>query len=446
MAPALVVHPPPGRGALAVAALAALLKVEGVTMAAAGPASAPGLELGPGGPRVPGMAAAAAHVCRVAASGSDPEAAATAASLLRLADPAEATEASGSEDAATQSAAAHPLHHLNHPFLYVPLTSPQVDAWLRLADALSPAALAAAASSHLVRRSYLVGHALSCADAAVWGALGGAGVPEGHKGDAGATAGALGRWTGMVAALMSDMMPAVADAVAAARLAARPPKGAGKKAAADKVGKGREGGVGGGDQEGKDKGRGKAATPAAGNPVGAGQGRFDVALPGDPQMGAVVTRFPPEPSGYLHVGHAKAAFLNAAVAAAWDGAMLVRFDDTNPDKERDEFVEAILSDIRTLGLTWKGEPSYTSDHFVALEMLVVDMAEAGLVYADSTAQARVRSFVDPSIHIYPSIHQPIPTSIHPSLLPSGRGQGPTHGEETQSCAEPRDCRGVGRGV
>jgi glutamyl-tRNA synthetase len=82
----------------------------------------------------------------------------------------------------------------------------------------------------------------------------------------------------------------------------------------------------------------------------------------NPKKGEVVTRFPPEPSGYLHVGHVKAAMLNFHYAKMWEGKMILRFDDTNPCNEKDDFVTNIKRDLQTLDIV-PDIVSHTSDHF-----------------------------------------------------------------------------------
>jgi len=80
----------------------------------------------------------------------------------------------------------------------------------------------------------------------------------------------------------------------------------------------------------------------------------------------VVTRFPPEPNGYLHIGHAKSICLNFGLAEQFGGHCNLRFDDTNPEKEDDEYVQAIIDDVRWLGFDWGGEPRFASDYFSQL--------------------------------------------------------------------------------
>ncbi|CAA7271612.1 unnamed protein product [Cyclocybe aegerita] len=106
-------------------------------------------------------------------------------------------------------------------------------------------------------------------------------------------------------------------------------------------------------------------------------------------VGQVVTRFPPEPSGYLHIGHAKAAILNQYFAKMYDGKLIIRFDDTNPSKERTEFEDTILEDLTLLGI--HGDVvTHTSDHFETLYNYGVKAIKDGKAYADDTEQQQMR--------------------------------------------------------
>ncbi|CCM00500.1 uncharacterized protein FIBRA_02534 [Fibroporia radiculosa] len=105
--------------------------------------------------------------------------------------------------------------------------------------------------------------------------------------------------------------------------------------------------------------------------------------------GQVVTRFPPEPSGYLHIGHAKAAMLNQYFARMYHGKLLIRFDDTNPTKERTEFEETILEDLALLDVHGD-KVSHTSDYFDQLYEFALKVIKEGKAYADDTEQAQMR--------------------------------------------------------
>jgi glutaminyl-tRNA synthetase len=96
----------------------------------------------------------------------------------------------------------------------------------------------------------------------------------------------------------------------------------------------------------------------------------------------VHTRFPPEPNGYLHIGHAKSICLNFGLGINFKGKTNLRFDDTNPTKEEDEYVESIKEDVRWLGFQWEDEPKYASDYFQQLYDWAVDMIKKGLAYVD----------------------------------------------------------------
>jgi len=104
----------------------------------------------------------------------------------------------------------------------------------------------------------------------------------------------------------------------------------------------------------------------------------------------VITRFPPEPNGYLHIGHAKSFSLNFGLAEDFGGRCHLRFDDTNPVKEEDEYVEAIKADVRWLGFDWGEHLYFASDYFEQLYLWAVLLIKAGKAYVDSQTAEQVR--------------------------------------------------------
>src|SRR5512141_2966005 len=94
-------------------------------------------------------------------------------------------------------------------------------------------------------------------------------------------------------------------------------------------------------------------------------------------QGRVHTRFPPEPNGYLHLGHAKSICLNFGLAAQFGGKCNLRFDDTNPCKEETEYVDSIMEDVRWLGFDWEDRLFYASDYFDQLHEWAVQLIRAG---------------------------------------------------------------------
>lgn len=237
-----------------------------------------------------------------------------------------------------------------------------MDQWLDQATAVSSgsgfAGVCETASAYLATRTYFVGYEMSIADVAVWGQLANARQWQAVRKQP--TLAHLSRWMSQCSA-----HPTLA-AVEAEYL---PKPGAAGKAAAD------------GGKGGKDGGKSGEAKQEEG-------GSFDIDLEGA-EMGKVCTRFPPEPSGFLHIGHAKAALLNQYFARHYKGKLIIRFDDTNPSKEKDDFVEAIMNDCKTLGL----DPdviTYTSDSFPQILELIEKLIKQGHVYIDDTPMEQMR--------------------------------------------------------
>ena len=106
----------------------------------------------------------------------------------------------------------------------------------------------------------------------------------------------------------------------------------------------------------------------------------------------VVTRFPPEPNGYLHIGHAKSICLNFGLAEQFGGTCNLRFDDTNPDKEDDEYVQAIIEDVRWLGFDWGGEPRFASDYFGQLYTWAQQLVTDGKAYICELNAEQMREY------------------------------------------------------
>ncbi|KAJ5104680.1 Glutamyl/glutaminyl-tRNA synthetase class Ib [Penicillium alfredii] len=190
--------------------------------------------------------------------------------------------------------------------------------------------------THLLLRSFVVGYSLSTADIALWGALRGnrvavAALKRGSLVN-------LTRWY----RFLEELCPWASSAVESLNAAAKE-----KKATKSKEG-----------------------------------ASYDIALRNTEN--GVVTRFPPEPSGYLHIGHAKAALLNDYFAhEKYNGTLLLRFDDTNPSNEKEEFQDSIVEDLALMGIK-PNKMTYTSDYFDELYDYCVQMIKDGNAYADDT--------------------------------------------------------------
>ncbi|NLE68969.1 MAG: glutamine--tRNA ligase, partial [Clostridiales bacterium] len=106
----------------------------------------------------------------------------------------------------------------------------------------------------------------------------------------------------------------------------------------------------------------------------------------------VHTRFPPEPNGYLHIGHCKALVADFATAERYGGLCNLRFDDTNPAKEETEYVDGIMEDIRWLGFEWNGGLYFASDYYQQCYDIAEDFIRRGLAYVDELTQEQIREY------------------------------------------------------
>mmetsp|Transcript_5939 Transcript_5939/g.21738 ORF Transcript_5939/g.21738 Transcript_5939/m.21738 type:complete len:715 (-) Transcript_5939:1426-3570(-) len=240
-----------------------------------------------------------------------------------------------------------------YPVANEPFAQAEVESALRYAeDVLAAGDVKRACNelnAQLVLRTYLTGSSLSIADLLVWQVLKGA--REWNSGTQAAFA-HLFRWYSHCEHTCGDLVTAYAP----------------------KRGKAPQGGASG---NGPSKAKG-----------GSEGGSFDIKLPGA-EVGKVCTRFPPEPSGYLHIGHTKAALLNEYFARSYKGKLILRFDDTNPSKEKDEFVENIMKDLATLDIT-PDEITYTSNYFQEIQELCEKLIKEGKFYVDDTPHEQMK--------------------------------------------------------
>lgn len=235
-----------------------------------------------------------------------------------------------------------------------PVSACQIDSFLEFAEqrVVPGAGIEAACASmniYLSCRTYFVDHCLTVADLAIWGQLQAVSQWRGLR----TAYPHLARWFDNI-----DHHP-----LAVSTMEKHSTKSSGK--GAKKV-----------DHKAVKTVKGDAGDP------------FAIKLP-NAIDGKVVTRFPPEPSGYLHIGHAKAAILNQEIANRYHGRLLMRFDDTNPTKEKDEFVENIINDCKSLGLQYE-KITYTSDYFPQLFECGERMIKSGILYADDTPLEQMR--------------------------------------------------------
>eukprot|EP00262_Sarcandra_glabra_P015549 TRINITY_DN4809_c0_g1_i1.p1 TRINITY_DN4809_c0_g1~~TRINITY_DN4809_c0_g1_i1.p1 ORF type:complete len:740 (+),score=121.83 TRINITY_DN4809_c0_g1_i1:93-2312(+) len=254
------------------------------------------------------------------------------------------------------------------------LESAQIDEWLEYAPIFSSGSEFETACGHvegyLLLRTFLVGYSLSIADIAIWSGLAGSG-PRWDSLRKSKKYQSLVRWFNSIATEYSMPLNEITATYVGKRGLGKP-IATKLKEREQNINQSTEGNVTNGGSKEKET-------------VG---GAFEVDLPGA-EFEKVRLRFAPEPSGYLHIGHSKALLLNQYFAQRYQGVLLVRFDDTNPSKESNEFVANLLKDIETLGIE-KPKVSYTSHHFKALIAMAEKLICKGKAYVDDTPQERMK--------------------------------------------------------
>ncbi|CEL95338.1 unnamed protein product [Vitrella brassicaformis CCMP3155] len=252
------------------------------------------------------------------------------------------------------------------------LTASAVDSWIdfsrdKIGSSLPPSGdVLSRLNAHLSERTFLVGHALTIADITAFTALGGPPSPTFLE----PFPHVLRWWENICVELLGQSAaPAVRDPTAAA---ANPVSGVG-------------GEVGNGNGNGNGNGGGE---------VGASTNFIKQIVAADIEKGVhkeVVTRFPPEPNGFLHIGHAKSICLNFGLPQAFGGRCHLRFDDTNPTKEEQRYIDAIEEDVRWLGFDWGEHLYHASDYFEQLFEWAVLLIKRGYAYVDDSTNEEMRA-------------------------------------------------------
>ncbi|KHG10773.1 Uncharacterized protein F383_11783 [Gossypium arboreum] len=242
----------------------------------------------------------------------------------------------------------------------------QIDEWLEYAPTLLLGSEFENACSYMdvymEKRTFFVSHSFSIADIAIWSGLAGAGqrwesLRKSSKYPN------LVRWYNSVSAEYSDALNEVTALYVGK-------KGLGKQVAAKPI-----------EQ--------KSADGNSSDKVNLGsRPSSEIDLP-YAELGKVRLRFAPEPSGYLHIGHSKAALLNQYFAQRYQGEVILRFDDTNPTKESNEFVENLIKDVETLGIKYQ-MITYTSDYFPKLMDMAEKLIKEGKAYVDDTPREQMQ--------------------------------------------------------